>query len=151
MHLILAASWLDPIVDSLYKIVQVIDKPVGNLGWSMVILAALIRLFFWPLNTAQFKSMMKMQKVAPFMKRLQERYKDDKQKLQQETMALYREHGVNPLAGCWPMLVQYPVIIAVYWVVLNHKSDFATQGWLWIGSSLASGGTLKMLRKRRQI
>jgi YidC/Oxa1 family membrane protein insertase len=137
MHLILAASWLDPIVDALYKIVLVINKPVGNLGWSMVILAALIRAFFWPLNTAQFKSMMKMQKIAPLMKRLQDRYKDDKQKQQQETMALYREHGVNPLAGCWPMLVQYPVIIAVYWVVINHKSAFANQSWLWIGSTIS--------------
>lgn len=137
MHLILAASWLDPIVNALYAVVQAIDKPVGNLGWSMVILAAIIRLVFWPLNTAQFKSMMKMQKVAPLMKRLQDRYKDDKQKLQQETMALYREHGVNPLAGCWPMLVQYPVIIAVYWVVLNNKAAFENQNWLWIGSAFS--------------
>jgi YidC/Oxa1 family membrane protein insertase len=137
MHLIFAASWLDPIVNGLYRIVQAVDKPIGNLGWSMVILAALIRLAFWWLNTAQFKSMMKMQKIAPLMKRLQERYKDDRQKLQQETMAIYREHGVNPLAGCWPMLVQYPVIIAVYWVVINHKADFANQSWLWIGSGIS--------------
>jgi YidC/Oxa1 family membrane protein insertase len=137
MHVILAASWLDPIVNALYLIVRTIDKPVGNLGWSMVILAALIRAVFWPLNTAQFKGMMKMQKIAPLMKRAQERYKDDKQRLQQETMALYREHKVNPFAGCWPMLVQYPVIIAVYWVVINHKSAFEGQSWLWIGSALS--------------
>lgn len=137
LHLILAASWLDPIVNALYAVVQAIDKPVGNLGWSMVILSALIRLVFWPLNTAQFKSMMKMQKIAPLMKRVQERYKDDRQKLQQETMTLYREHGVNPLAGCWPMLVQYPVIIAVYWVVLNNKKAFENQNWLWIGSAFS--------------
>lgn len=137
MHLIFATSWLDPIVTTLYSIVQAIDKPIGNLGWSLVILAALIRLVFWPLNTAQFKAFLAMQKVAPQLKKLQERYKDDRQKLQAETMALYREHKVNPFAGCWPMLVQYPVIISVYYVVLNHKADFLKQTWLWIGSAFA--------------
>ncbi|MBV8198820.1 MAG: membrane protein insertase YidC [Candidatus Eremiobacteraeota bacterium] len=142
MHPFLAASWLDPIVNVLSGIVLWIDKPIHNLGWSLVILAGLIRLVFWPLNTAQFKSIMKMQKIAPLMKRIQDRYKDDRQKLQQETMALYREHKVNPLAGCWPMLVQYPVIIAVYYVVMNHRTLFENQSWLWIGSALAHAATL---------
>lgn len=130
------AGVLDPFVSALFAVVQGIEKVVGNLGWSMVILAALIRLIFWPLNTAQFKAMLNMQKIAPMLKRVQEKYKDDKQKQQQETMALYKEQGVNPFAGCWPMLVQYPVIISVYYVVLNHKALFATQSWLWIGSAL---------------
>ncbi len=137
MHLILATSWLDPIVNVLYRVVLAIDKPVGNVGWSLVILAALIRLVFWPLNTAQFKAFLSMQKVAPQLKRLQERYKEDRQKLQAETMALYKEHRVNPFAGCWPMIVQYPVIISVYYVVMIHKSYFA-QSWLWIGSSFSN-------------
>jgi YidC/Oxa1 family membrane protein insertase len=133
LHLILATSWLDPIVNALYATVVAIDKPVGNVGWSLVILAALIRLVFWPLNTAQFKAFLSMQKIAPQLKRVQERYKDDRQKLQAETMALYKEHKVNPFAGCWPMLVQYPVIISVYYVVMIHKDYFA-KSWLWIGS-----------------
>ncbi len=137
MHLILGASWLDPIVNALSAIVLAIDKPIGNLGWSLVILAALIRLVFWPLNTAQFKSLLKMQKIAPLIKRAQERYKDDRQKQQQETMALYKEHKVNPFAGCWPMLVQYPVIFGVYYVVMNHKPLFENQHWLWIGSAIS--------------
>jgi YidC/Oxa1 family membrane protein insertase len=136
LHLLLAISWLEPIVNALYAIVLAIDKPIGNLGWSLVILAALIRLVFWPLNTAQFKAFLKMQKIAPQLKRLQARYKDDRQKLQQETMALYKEQGVNPFAGCWPMLVQYPVIISVYYVVLNHRTHFAKENWLWIGSAI---------------
>ncbi|MBV8067285.1 MAG: membrane protein insertase YidC [Candidatus Eremiobacteraeota bacterium] len=138
MHLIVATSWLDPIVSALYQVVTWIDKPIGNLGWSLIILAALIRLVFWPLNTAQFKAFLSMQKIAPQLKKLQERYKDDRQKLQAETMALYREHKVNPLAGCWPMLVQYPVIISVYYVVMNHEADFAKQSWLWIGSAFST-------------
>ena len=81
-----------------------------------------------------------MQKVAPQLKRLQERYKDDRQKLQAETMALYKEHRVNPFAGCWPMIVQYPVIISVYYVVMIHKNYF-DQSWLWIGSAFWKAGT----------
>jgi YidC/Oxa1 family membrane protein insertase len=133
VHLLIAASWLDPIVNALSSAVMLINKPINNLGWSLVILAALIRLAFWPLNTAQFKAFLGMQKIAPQLKRLQTKYKDDKQRLQQETMALYKEHRVNPFAGCWPMLVQYPVIISVYYVVMNHRTLFDNQSWLWIG------------------
>jgi YidC/Oxa1 family membrane protein insertase len=136
-HVVLAASWLDPIVNALSWVVLSINKPIQNLGITLVIFAALIRLVFWPLNTAQFKSMLKMQRIAPQLKKLQERYKGDQQKIQQETMALYKQQGVNPLAGCWPMLVQYPFIISVYYVVLNHRSLFENQYFLWIGSSLS--------------
>jgi YidC/Oxa1 family membrane protein insertase len=141
VHLLFATSWLDPIVNFLSWVVWGIDKPIQNLGWSLIILAALIRLLFWPLNTAQFKAFLAMQKIAPLIKRVQERYKDDKQKQQQETMALYKEHKVNPAAGCLPMLVQYPVIISVYYVVLNHKSLFANQTWLWIGSAITQAAS----------
>lgn len=144
MHLLLATSWLDPIVNTLWTVVLFIDKPismiagpVSSLGWSLIVLAALIRLIFWPLNTAQFKSMMQMQKLAPLINKLKTRYKDDPQKMQQETMALYKEHKANPFAGCWPMLVQYPIIISVYYVVLNHKALFQNQDWAWIGSGLS--------------
>lgn len=137
LHLLLATSWLDPIVNAMSQIVLTIDKPIQNLGWSLVILAALIRLVFWPLNTAQFRSMVKMQRIAPQIKKLQARFKDDNQKLQQETMALYKREGVNPLAGCWPMLVQWPFILSVYYVVMNHKNLFANQHWLWIGTSIS--------------
>jgi YidC/Oxa1 family membrane protein insertase len=139
------AGVLDPFVNALFAVVQGIEKVVGNLGWTMIILAALVRLLFWPLNTAQFKAMLNMQKIAPMLKRVQEKYKDDKQKQQQETMALYKEQGVNPFAGCWPMLVQYPVIISVYYVVLNHKPLFATQSWLWIGSALTQATSVPKL------
>jgi YidC/Oxa1 family membrane protein insertase len=128
---------LDPLVAFFWTVVQTINRPINNLGWSMIILAGLIRLVFWPLNTAQFKSMLKMQRVAPQIKKLQARYKDDSQKIQQETMALYKKEGVNPLAGCWPMLVQWPFIISVYYVVLNHRDAFEQQHWGWIGTSLS--------------
>jgi YidC/Oxa1 family membrane protein insertase len=136
---LLAANWfLDPIVNAMSQIVLTIDKVVHNLGWSLVVLAALIRIVFLPLNAAQFKSMLKMQRIAPQIKKLQARYKEDATKLQQETMALYKQQGVNPLAGCWPMLVQYPFLISVYYVVMNHKSLFENQNWLWIGSHVST-------------
>lgn len=137
MHVLLATSWLDPIVNTMWQIVRWIDKPINNYGWSLVILALLIRLVFLPLNNKQFQSMLKMQRVAPQIKKLQARYKEDTAKLQQETMALYKREGVNPLAGCLPILVQYPFIISVYYMVIQHTSVFANQSWLWIGSGLA--------------
>ncbi|MHB8178208.1 MAG: YidC/Oxa1 family membrane protein insertase [Vulcanimicrobiaceae bacterium] len=137
MQLFLATSWLDPIVNALASVVNTINIPVHNLGVSLIILAVLIRLAFWPLNTKQFRAMIGMQKLAPRIKALQARYKDDAKKLQEETMALYRESGVNPLAGCWPMLLQYPVLISVYWVVQNHRDLYAQTHFLWIGSALS--------------
>ncbi|MBV8654473.1 MAG: membrane protein insertase YidC, partial [Candidatus Eremiobacteraeota bacterium] len=128
MHVLIASNWFfDPIVNFLSTIVLAINAVVHNLGFSLILLAGLIRLVFWPLNTAQFKSMLAMQKLSPQVKALQTRYKDDPQRLQQEQMKLFRENGANPLAGCWPMLVQYPVIISVYYVVMNHRDLFANQ------------------------
>jgi len=138
LHLILATSWLDPIVNALNGVILFINQGVHSLGWSLVILAALIKLVFWPLNTKQFKAMLAMQRLAPKMKALQEKYqKSDPQRYQQETMALYKQEGANPLAGCWPMLLQYPVIISVYYAVLQHEAMYKEQGWVWIGSTMS--------------
>jgi YidC/Oxa1 family membrane protein insertase len=141
VHALIATSWLDPFVNFMWAVLTGIDVPIKNYGWSLVVLAAVIRLVFWPLNTLQFKGLLNMQKVAPEIKKLQARYKDDQQKLQQETMALYRQYKVNPLAGCWPMLVQYPIIISVYYVVLNHRPNFEQQSWLWVGGSIAAAAS----------
>ena len=139
MHVLFATSFLDPIVHFMSAIILQIHRIVPNLGVCLIIFAALIRLVFWWLNTSQFKAMIAMQKVAPRIKKLQERYgKSDPQKLQQETMALYRESGANPLAGCLPMLVQYPFIISVYYVVTQNKALYETTNFLWVGSPLAA-------------
>jgi YidC/Oxa1 family membrane protein insertase len=139
LHVFLASSWLDPFVNALAWVIDEIHRVVPNLGLCLVILAAAIRMVFWPLNTKQFMAMLAMQKIAPQVKKLQERYaKSDPQKYQQETMALYKTAGANPLAGCWPMLVQYPIIISVYYVVSNHRELYANTGFAWIGSHLAA-------------
>ncbi len=136
MHLILATSWLDPIVNGMSWLVNTINVPIHNLGITLIILAAIIRLIFWPLNSKQFKSMMAMQKLAPKIKQLQTRYKNDPQKLQSETMALYKEAGANPLSGCLPLIVQYPFIISVFYMVIQNKSLYENQDFLWIGTAI---------------
>ncbi|HTU68886.1 MAG TPA: YidC/Oxa1 family membrane protein insertase [Candidatus Baltobacteraceae bacterium] len=137
MHLLLA-GWLDPIVFGMSWLVNEINIPLHNLGLSLVTLALILRVFFWPLNAKQFSSMMAMQKVAPKIKALQTKYKGDNQKIQQETMALYKSEGVNPLAGCLPMLVQYPFLISVFYMVIQHKELYAHTSFLWVGSALAA-------------
>ena len=135
MHLFLATSWIDPIVNAVVAIVNAIDSVVHNRGWSLVIFALGLKMLFWPLNAKQFTSMIKMQQLAPQLKKLQEKYgKSDPQKYQQETMELYKRNGANPLAGCWPMLLQMPVLFSVYWAVIEQKKLYADQHWLWIGS-----------------
>lgn len=139
MHLIIAASFLDPITNVITNIVNAIDVVVRNRGWSLVIFALALKLLFWPLNTKQFMAMIKMQKLAPQLKALQTKYgKSEPQRYQQETMELYRKHGANPLAGCWPMLVQYPIIICVYYAVIFHRNLYENAHWLWIGSPITA-------------
>lgn len=140
MHVLLATSWLDPIVHAVAYIIAGIDSVVHDRGWSLVIFALGLKLIFWPLNTKQFTAMINMQKLAPQLKRLQEKYgKSDPQRYQKETMELYKAHGANPLAGCWPMLVQYPFIISVYYAVTlpQYRTLYEGQHWLWIGTAFA--------------
>lgn len=135
MHVLLATSWLDPIVYAVNYIVGGIDLVVHNRGWSLVLFALGLKLLFWPLNTKQFMAMIKMQQLAPQLKRMQEKFgKSDPQRYQKETMELYKKNGANPLAGCWPMLVQYPFIISVYYAVLEQKQLYSNEHWLWVGA-----------------
>jgi YidC/Oxa1 family membrane protein insertase len=136
VHFILATNaFLDPIVNGITAILDAINSVVHSRGWSLVIFALGFKLISWPLNTKQFMSMIKMQKLAPQMKALQNKYgKSDPQRYQKETMELYKREGANPLAGCWPMLVQYPIIISVYYAVWSHKALYANEHWLWVGA-----------------
>lgn len=105
---------------------------VGNWGVAIILLTLTVKLALYPLSAASFRSMAKMRKVAPQMKRLQERYADDRQKLSQEMMALYRKEGANPLGGCLPMLVQMPVFISLYWVLFESVELRQAPFFLWI-------------------
>lgn len=108
-----------------------------NYGWSMLVLALVVRIALMPLFLQQFKSMKEMQALAPYLKRLQAKHKNDRAKLQEQTMALYREHGVNPLGGCLPLLAQMPILFAVYSAISMHNDQFKHATWLWIGTPLS--------------
>lgn len=107
-------------------------NPHYSYGLAVILLAFLLRLVMHPLNRKAMRSMWKMQELQPLMTDLQDRYKDDPKKLQAEMVRLYREHGVSPLGGCLPMLLQFPVLIWVYYGVLHYRFQFAKASFLWI-------------------
>jgi YidC/Oxa1 family membrane protein insertase len=100
-------------------------------GIVLVVFGILVRLILWPLNQKAMRSSMAMQAIQPELKAVQERYKDNPQKQQQEMMRLYKEHGVNPLGGCWPMLLPMPVLFALFFVFQN-TIELRGQPFLWI-------------------
>jgi YidC/Oxa1 family membrane protein insertase len=100
-------------------------------GFVLIIFGILVRLLLWPLNQKAMRANMQMQAVQPLMKEIQERYKNDPQKVQQEMFKLYKEHGVNPLGGCWPMLLPMPVLFALFFVFQNSiELRGASFAWL---------------------
>ncbi|THF64489.1 membrane protein insertase YidC [Pseudothauera nasutitermitis] len=135
------AAGLDLVVD--YGFLTVIAAPLfwvlswfhsltGNWGWAIILVTVAIKLVFFPLSAASYKSMAKMRVLGPRMQRLKELYGNDKQKMQQEMMNLYRTEKINPLGGCLPILVQIPVFIALYWVLLGSV-EMRHAPWLgWI-------------------
>jgi YidC/Oxa1 family membrane protein insertase len=105
---------------------------VGNWGWAIIILTILIKLAFYKLSETSYRSMARMKKFSPKLKLLKENYGDNKQLFQQKMMELYREEKINPLGGCLPILVQMPVFIALYWVLL-YSAEMRQAPWmLWI-------------------
>lgn len=122
------APTLDLCVD--YGYTKIISKPlfvflswihsiVGNWGWSIILLTLIIKLVFYKLSETSYKSMANMRKLQPRMKALKERYGDDKQKLQQATMEMYKKEKINPLGGCLPIVIQIPVFIGLYYMLLK--------------------------------
>ena len=104
----------------------------GNWGLSIILLTVLVKAILYPLSAASYKSMANMRRVAPQMKRLQERHADDRQKLSTEMMALYKKEQVNPLGGCLPMLLPMPIFIALYWVLFESVELRQAPFMLWI-------------------
>lgn len=103
----------------LFSIMKAINNLIGNWGWSIVLVTVFIKLAFYRLSATSYKSMAGMRKLQPKLHALRERYGEDKAKISQATMALYREEKVNPLGGCLPIVIQIPVFIALYWVLLE--------------------------------
>ncbi|MGI9338266.1 MAG: membrane protein insertase YidC [Gammaproteobacteria bacterium] len=132
IHLAVDYGWLTFIADLLYKLLALIHDYVGNWGVAIILLTLAVKLLFYPLSSASYRSMAKMKAEAPRIKQLQERYANDKQKMQQEMMALYRSKKINPLGGCLPVLVQIPVFIALYWVLLGSVELRHAPFGLWL-------------------
>lgn len=100
-------------------------------GLGLVVFGILVRVVLWPLNQKAMRAGMAMQAVQPILKDIQERYKNDPQKLQQETFRVYREHKVNPFGGCWPILLPWPILIALFFVFQN-TIELRGQSFLWV-------------------
>ncbi|MGE4469317.1 MAG: membrane protein insertase YidC [Desulfovibrio sp.] len=112
-------GWFDFIAKPLLLFLVWLHQYVGNWGVAIIILTVIIKLIFWPLSQRSYKSMEQMKKIQPMAQKLREKYKDDKQRLNQETMQLYKTYKVNPAGGCLPMLVQIPVFFGLYKALLG--------------------------------
>ena len=119
MELAVDYGWLTPISAPLFWLLEKIHVAVGNWGWAIILLTVLIKLAFYPLSAASYKSMAQMKKLHPRLQALKERYGNDRQKLNQAMMEIYKTEKINPLGGCLPILIQIPVFIALYWVLLE--------------------------------
>ncbi len=132
LDLVVDYGWLTVLAYPIFVMLNWLHKLVQNWGLAIILLTVLIKLAFYPLSAASYKSMAKMKKLAPRLQSLKERYGDDRQKLHEAMMKIYSEEKINPLGGCLPILVQIPVFIALYWVLLGavelRQAPFA----LWI-------------------
>jgi YidC/Oxa1 family membrane protein insertase len=125
-------GWFDIIAKPLLITMNTIHDFIPNYGIAIILLTILIKLVFWPLGTKSYKSMNEMKKVQPLMMKLREKYKDDKTRMNQEVMGLYKTYKVNPASGCLPLLVQMPIFFALYRMLyqaieLRHAPFF---GWI---------------------
>ena len=107
------------LAEPIFKAMKMIHSVIGNWGWTIILLTLGIKLLLYPLSAASLKSMAKMRSLQPELTRLKELHGDDRQKMSQELMGLYKKEKVNPAGGCLPMLLQMPVFIALYWVLME--------------------------------
>ena len=132
LELVKDYGWLTILAKPIFWLLEKIHGLVNNWGWSIIFLTILIKLAFFPLSAASYKSMARMKVVQPRVMELKERYKGEPQKLNQAMMEMYRKEKINPLGGCFPVLIQIPVFIALYWVLLASV-EMRAAPWLgWI-------------------
>ena len=132
LDLVVDYGWLTVIAAPLFWVLAWLHKLTGNWGWAIILVTVMLKALFFPLSAASYKSMAKMRVLGPRLQRMKEMYGNDKAKMQQEMMNLYRTEKINPLGGCLPILVQIPVFIALYWVLLGSV-EMRQAPWLgWI-------------------
>jgi YidC/Oxa1 family membrane protein insertase len=132
LELVKDYGWLTILAKPLYWLLEKIHGYVANWGWAIVLLVVLIKAAFYWLNASAYRSMAKMKKINPRIMEMRERLKGNPQAMQQEMMKMYREEKVNPLGGCFPILIQIPVFIALYWVLLSSVEMRNAPWQLWI-------------------
>jgi YidC/Oxa1 family membrane protein insertase len=125
-------GWLWFVASPIYWLLTKINALVGNYGWAILLLTVTVKGLFYKLSATSYRSMANMRRVMPKMVQLKERYGDDKMKLQKATMELYQKEKINPFGGCLPMLVQMPVFIALYWVLMESVELRQAPFILWI-------------------
>ena len=130
LSLVVDYGWLTMVAAPLFWVLEWLFKFTGNWGWAIILLTVLLKAAFFPLSAASYKSMAKMRVLTPKLMKLKETYADDRQRLNQEMMEMYKREKVNPLGGCLPILVQIPVFIALYWVLLGTVE---MRGAPWLG------------------
>jgi YidC/Oxa1 family membrane protein insertase len=123
---------LTVLAQPLFWLLKTLHGLLGNWGWAIICVTILIKLAFYKLSETSYKSMANMRQLAPRMKTLKERYGDDRQKLNQAMMEMYKKEKINPLGGCLPIVVQIPVFIALYWVLLESVELRHAPFILWI-------------------
>ena len=147
------ANIFQPLIDVANEILVFLHDTVGlEYGLAIVGLTFITRLAILPLSVKQIRSMREMAAIQPQLKEIQERYKDDRERLQRESMRLFQEHGVNPFASCLPLLLQLPVFLSLFYLLQSDEfedevREAGQQSWLFIDDILekATGGTLIVL------
>ena len=132
LELVKDYGWLTILAKPLYWLLDKLHGFIGNWCWSIVALVVLLKIAFYWLNAKAYASMAKMKAVNPKITEMRERLKDNPQQMQQEMMRIYREEKVNPMGGCFPIMVQIPVFIALYWVLLSSVEMRNAPWALWI-------------------
>lgn len=135
------APWLQLTIDygwfwfislPIFWMMQLIHDWIGNWGWAIVLVTIIIKIIFYPLSAKSYRSMSGLKRLQPKLEALKERYGDDRQKMTQATLDLYRQEKVNPMSGCLPILIQIPVFIALYWVLVESVQLRQAPFILWI-------------------
>ncbi|AXF09648.1 membrane protein insertase YidC [Paraburkholderia sp. SIMBA_055] len=132
LELVKDYGWVTIIAKPLFWLLEKIHSYVGNWGWAIVLLTLLIKAVFFPLSAASYKSMARMKAITPRMQALRERFKGDPQKMNAALMELYKTEKVNPFGGCLPVVIQIPVFISLYWVLLSSVEMRGAPWVLWI-------------------
>jgi YidC/Oxa1 family membrane protein insertase len=149
---VIPANILQPLIDVANSVLTALHDIGFVYGTAIVLLTFLVRALILPLSMKQIRSMREMSAIQPLLKEIQEKYKDDRQRMQREQMRLFQEHGVNPLASCFPLLLQLPVFITLFYLLQsdefqNEVRVAGEESWLFVNdiTEKATGGALIIL------